>query len=246
MRNSLLALTLIAVGAFALTGVGSVPAIASIVEISSLSGSTETLNFNSFSHGSDSSVTVGGDTFANTTASSPASSVFIDNSCGSSCGITTSGITKFLETDNGLASFTTPDKLTITPAAGVTEIGLTYGTFDFGNFTPTSISATVTATGGGTATFSLSNSADTEQFVGLSSNVALTSIVLSGVAPCQVSGDRCFAQSGEIDLIEVTQNTVSSTPLPAALPLFAGGLGLMGLLTKRRKQKSAIAFIGAA
>ncbi len=28
---------------------------------------------------------------------------------------------------------------------------------------------------------------------------------------------------------------LSSTPLPATLPLFAGGLGLLGFLTKRRK-----------
>jgi hypothetical protein len=32
---------------------------------------------------------------------------------------------------------------------------------------------------------------------------------------------------------------VSSTPLPAALPLFAGGLGAMGLLGWRRKKKEA-------
>lgn len=34
-------------------------------------------------------------------------------------------------------------------------------------------------------------------------------------------------------------NGVSSTPLPAALPLFAGGLGVMGLLARRRKRKAA-------
>ena len=33
-------------------------------------------------------------------------------------------------------------------------------------------------------------------------------------------------------------NTVSSTPLPAALPLFATGLGALGLLGARRKRKS--------
>ena len=34
---------------------------------------------------------------------------------------------------------------------------------------------------------------------------------------------------------------LSSTPLPAALPLFAGGLGLVGLLACRRKRKAAAA-----
>ena len=32
-----------------------------------------------------------------------------------------------------------------------------------------------------------------------------------------------------------------TTPLPAALPLFAGGLGLFGLLARRRKKKAAVA-----
>ena len=36
--------------------------------------------------------------------------------------------------------------------------------------------------------------------------------------------------------------TINYTPLPAALPLFAGGLGLLGMFARRRKQKaSAIA-----
>ena len=32
----------------------------------------------------------------------------------------------------------------------------------------------------------------------------------------------------------------SATPLPAALPLFAGGLGAIGLLARRRKRKQAV------
>ena len=36
-------------------------------------------------------------------------------------------------------------------------------------------------------------------------------------------------------------NTVDTTPLPAALPLFATGLGALGLLGRRRKRKSAAA-----
>ena len=32
---------------------------------------------------------------------------------------------------------------------------------------------------------------------------------------------------------------LSATPLPAALPLFAGGLGLIGFVAKRRKRNAA-------
>jgi len=39
--------------------------------------------------------------------------------------------------------------------------------------------------------------------------------------------------------INVSSNEATTTPLPAALPLFAGGLGVIALLTRRRKQKAA-------
>jgi hypothetical protein len=35
------------------------------------------------------------------------------------------------------------------------------------------------------------------------------------------------------------QSPAATTPLPAALPLFAGGLGVIGLLARRRKRKVA-------
>jgi hypothetical protein len=40
--------------------------------------------------------------------------------------------------------------------------------------------------------------------------------------------------------VTFTSPTVSSTPLPAALPLFAGGLGALGLLGWRRKRRVAL------
>jgi len=38
-----------------------------------------------------------------------------------------------------------------------------------------------------------------------------------------------------LDAIDVT-----STPIPAALPLFATGLGVLGLLASRRKRKADV------
>ncbi|MFY9892503.1 MAG: VPLPA-CTERM sorting domain-containing protein [Xanthobacteraceae bacterium] len=42
-------------------------------------------------------------------------------------------------------------------------------------------------------------------------------------------------------IFALTSTTVSTTPLPATLPLFASGLGALGLLARRRKRKAALA-----
>jgi hypothetical protein len=42
----------------------------------------------------------------------------------------------------------------------------------------------------------------------------------------------------EDGLVSATFTPVSTTPLPAALPLFAGGLGMVGLLSRRRRRKA--------
>lgn len=39
--------------------------------------------------------------------------------------------------------------------------------------------------------------------------------------------------------VDLTQNTAWATPLPAALPLFATGLGGLGLFGWRRKREAA-------
>jgi hypothetical protein len=44
----------------------------------------------------------------------------------------------------------------------------------------------------------------------------------------------------------VSLGKTGTTPIPAALPLFAGGLGVIGMFTRRRKRKNDAALLGAA
>jgi hypothetical protein len=47
------------------------------------------------------------------------------------------------------------------------------------------------------------------------------------------------ASNAEIDFSAAAIGSSTATPLPAALPLFATGLGALGLLGWRRKRKNA-------
>jgi hypothetical protein len=62
------------------------------------------------------------------------------------------------------------------------------------------------------------------------------------VAPGLGSTNGSSPQVGDI---EIAAATVGTTPLPAALPLFATGLGAMGLFGWRRKRKNAAALTPA-
>ena len=64
-------------------------------------------------------------------------------------------------------------------------------------------------------------------FFGVIDNTSFTSVLVT--SPDNV-----------LDL-NVVYSEVAQTPLPAALPLFAGGLGAMGLLGWRRKRKNSAA-----
>lgn len=64
----------------------------------------------------------------------------------------------------------------------------------------------------------------------------------------QTSGVYAFYYNNELS--EASGTITSSlapaaTPIPAALPLFAGGLGFVGYLTKRRKQNAPKALVAA-
>jgi hypothetical protein len=56
------------------------------------------------------------------------------------------------------------------------------------------------------------------------------------------SGGTLFDPTASLKLLDVVPTdqilAVAATPIPAALPLFAGGLGLMGWLSRRRKNKA--------
>jgi len=51
--------------------------------------------------------------------------------------------------------------------------------------------------------------------------------------------------AGNIDSSDTGYATPNATPLPATLPLFAGGLGFVGYLAKRRKQNAKQALAAA-
>jgi hypothetical protein len=54
------------------------------------------------------------------------------------------------------------------------------------------------------------------------------------------------ADAIQYDVIDADADfTIATTPLPAALPLFASGLGALGLFGWRRKRKNAVAFVTA-
>ncbi len=68
----------------------------------------------------------------------------------------------------------------------------------------------------------------------------LTTSILFTVASERLSGS---SNDGYLDnaFFELSSSNVSEVPVPAAFPLLAGGLGLMGLLGWRRKRKAAAA-----
>ena len=48
-----------------------------------------------------------------------------------------------------------------------------------------------------------------------------------------------FFEGTNVQVSGTADPLVSATPIPAAFPLFAGGLGMMGWLSRRRKRKVA-------
>jgi hypothetical protein len=76
----------------------------------------------------------------------------------------------------------------------------------------------------------------------ITQSVDLKNIPLSVYFLMSESGPFGFSVSGNLDFgnFQVTSPIPSATPLPAAFPLFAAGLGVLGLLGLRKKRRSAV------
>ncbi len=72
----------------------------------------------------------------------------------------------------------------------------------------------------------------------------VTNVSAGGVWDCPTCTVTLLSLNGDQNLGYGSQTTgrggESATPLPAALPLFAGGLGVVGLLGWRKKRKNAV------
>jgi len=136
------------------------------------------------------------------------------------------------------------------PFGITTATGTLSGTFDynggvFSNFA-------ITATGWPNSTsqsdlFNINNNSTSTQVNALSSSDALASLTLipvtslAAIAPggfTTFSGGLCMTGSfcNEFPTGRLTASAASATPLPASLPLFAGGLGAMALLRRLRRR----------
>lgn len=71
-----------------------------------------------------------------------------------------------------------------------------------------------------------------------------------GSSPVQFTLDTTgqytfYYDNGRQDASGTITSALAATPLPAALPLFAGGFGFVGYLTGRKKRKASQALIAA-
>jgi hypothetical protein len=126
---------------------------------------------------------------------------------------------------NGVATVSVHGNGTFSNLTVSVPTGFTFSDIDFGALFTGGTGGTVTATDQSGSSTSTTIGSGLQELV-LTSSGALTSLTLS--SPTGFSQLKQFEISG-----------LTATPLPAALPLFAGGLGLMGFLARRRKAKAA-------
>lgn len=161
---------------------------------------------------------------------------------------------------NGVSSFTTykidlvGDTGAVTSGGGEFFNAATSATFAVGASTGTLLGVlneviSNPSFGGGAAAFG-QGQATFPNFVAegltqIGSYDLTTAFPLTAGMVSQTPGSVFFTSLGDLVFngIETMsfEADIASTPLPAALPLFAGGLGTLGLLARRRKRKNAAA-----
>jgi hypothetical protein len=119
-------------------------------------------------------------------------------------------------------TFTGVFELTINLSSSVTAFGLDFGTSASGQNVSFSLSNGATASTTTTQSFF-----DGLEFIGFISSTPFDTITLS------VTGPNGYG-------VEDITTAVAATPLPAALPMFAAGLGMFGLVAARRKRKADV------
>ena len=149
-----------------------------------------------------------------------------------------------LTASNGSYFLDLTDYTDVSPYGGVSQIITTVAgqhyllSFDLGSSTPYGTPDAITATasagptsGTFTSTLSGTNNWQLETLAFIAASTS-TTITLIGY-----SANRSY--------IGLDNVSVTATPLPAALPLFATGLGALGLLGWRRKRKNSAALAAA-
>jgi len=130
-----------------------------------------------------------------------------------------------------LSSDTTDNKTNTITVTIPSKDAITAISFTYGSYADPPPSLTVAINGGTPIT--LNAPTGTGTFIGFTDTSLITSLVLSGGG---------VPDGSVIDLVNLTQGTaLTTTPLPATLPLFAGGLGFVGYLTRRREKAIAAA-----
>src|SRR5262249_34763776 len=120
----------------------------------------------------------------------------------------------YLQSSNFLEWQNSNVPLTITLPFSVTAIGFNYGTFS-GNAAPFAITL------GNGFSITVNSNSNSYAFFGSVSDTAFSSFSI-----------EVWPEVGALD------NFAFATPIPAALPLFATGLGALGLLGWRRKRQA--------
>jgi hypothetical protein len=117
------------------------------------------------------------------------------------------------------------------------------------NFGTTTVFVITSNTGGPT----LSGTIDHDDGVSLYDGASFSNLVAGSASPTVDIPTAFTGLTGAFELVYVEANglpavldmEVTATPLPAALPLFAGGLGIVGFLSRRKKRNTGASLAAA-